>query len=154
MKVKICGIKNIEAARHAVESGADAIGFVFADSNRKLTPIEAKKMIEALPEGVWKVGVFVNEEIDTVKKVVHEAGLTHIQLHGVENPDNFLEIGLPIIKSTAVKSKADLGSLDSIKADYILLDSPPGKYQGGNGTSFDWNDVKGLAKPTSKIILA
>ncbi|HAQ08424.1 MAG TPA: phosphoribosylanthranilate isomerase, partial [Bacillus bacterium] len=70
MKVKICGIKNIEAARHAVESGADAIGFVFAESKRKLTAIEAKEIIDELPEGVWKVGVFVNEDIDSVKKIV------------------------------------------------------------------------------------
>ncbi|HAQ06231.1 MAG TPA: N-(5'-phosphoribosyl)anthranilate isomerase, partial [Bacillus bacterium] len=91
---------------------------------------------------------------DSVKKIVSEAGLTHIQLHGEENPDHYLEIGLPIIKSTAVKSKTDLDSLNAIKANYILLDSPPGKYQGGNGTSFDWNDAIGLAKPKPEIILA
>jgi phosphoribosylanthranilate isomerase len=154
LKVKICGIKSVEAARHAVESGADALGFVFAESKRKITSEDAKRIIEALPGDIWKVGVFVNENPQTIKKVSMTAGLTHIQLHGEESPDDYEEIGLPIIKSASIASNEDVKLIDSLKVPYILLDSPPGKYKGGNGSTFDWNAVEGLGNSKANIILA
>ncbi|MBS8264492.1 phosphoribosylanthranilate isomerase [Mesobacillus boroniphilus] len=154
MKVKICGIKTVEAASHAVEYGADALGFVFAESKRQITVFQAKKIIDELPEHVWKVGVFVNEDALIVKEIARTAGLTHIQLHGDENPSEYETIGLPLIRSQSVRSQEDLMKVETIKADYILLDSPPGKYRGGNGSSFDWEQAKLFGHLKSNIILA
>lgn len=154
MKVKMCGIKTIEAAKHAAQCGADALGFVFANSKRQITSSEAKNIIDALPEQVWKVGVFVNEKAAIVKQIAETAGLTHIQLHGDENPDDYKSIGLPLIKAVSVKSPEDLEKIDSIEADYILLDSPPADYRGGNGSSFEWNLAKAIGKSKTNIILA
>lgn len=154
MKVKICGIKSVEAARHAVESGADALGFVFAESKRKITSENAKRIIEALPGDIWKVGVFVNENPQMIRKTALTVGLTHIQLHGEENYYDYEEIGLPLIKSASVASNEDVKMIDSLNAPYILLDSPPGQYKGGNGSTFDWNAVEGLGNSKANIILA
>lgn len=154
MKVKVCGIRTVEAAQHAVQFGSDALGFVFAASKRKITALEAKKIIEELPELVWKVGVFVNENAAIIKQISQTAGLTHIQLHGDENPDDYRSIGLPLIKAVSVKSPEDLKKIDNIKADYILLDSPPAEYRGGNGSSFEWDLAKAIGNSKRNIILA
>lgn len=154
MKVKICGIRTVEAAQHAVQCGTDALGFVFADSKRKITALKAKKIIETLPENVWKVGVFVNEGASEIKQIAETAGLTHIQLHGDEVPDDYRSIGLPLIKGVSVQSPEDLEKIDTIKADYILLDSPPAEYRGGNGSSFEWDLAKAIGKSKTNIILA
>jgi phosphoribosylanthranilate isomerase len=154
LKVKICGIKSVEAARHAVESGADALGFVFAESKRKITSEDAKRIIDGLPPNIWKVGVFVNENPQTIKETALTVGLTHIQLHGEENHFDYEEIGLPLIKSASVASNDDVKLIESLNVPYILLDSLPGKYKGGNGSVFDWNTVKGLGDLKNNIILA
>jgi phosphoribosylanthranilate isomerase len=154
MKVKICGIRTMEASQYAVQSGTDALGFVFADSKRKITALEAKRIIEALPEHVWKVGVFVNEDAAEIKRIAETAGLTHIQLHGDEVPDDYRSIELPLIKAVSIESSEDLEKIDTIKADYILLDSPPAKYRGGNGSRFEWDLAKAIGKSKTNIILA
>jgi phosphoribosylanthranilate isomerase len=154
MKVKICGIKSVEAARRAVENGADALGFVFADSKRRLTFLQAQQIIAHVPAHVWKVGVFVNEDAALIKQIAETTGLTHIQLHGEENPDGYRSIGLPLIKAVSVKSLEDLREIDTINADYILLDSPPEEYRGGNGSSFEWDLAKAIGRSKSNIILA
>ncbi|HSA92921.1 MAG TPA: phosphoribosylanthranilate isomerase [Terriglobales bacterium] len=82
--IKICGTTNLEDARLAVDAGADALGFVFAESPRQVTPELAREIIPALPEGVEKVGVFVDETVDRMMEAANQVGLTAIQLHGDE----------------------------------------------------------------------
>lgn len=154
MKVKICGIKTAEAASHAVENGADALGFVFAKSKRKITVLQAQKIIADIPAHVWKVGVFVNEDAGAIQQIAETAGLTHIQLHGDEDPDDYRSFGLPLIKAVSVKSQGDLEKIDGIEAEFILLDSPPAEYQGGNGLSFEWDLANALKNSNTKVILA
>ncbi|KKK37777.1 N-(5'-phosphoribosyl)anthranilate isomerase [Mesobacillus campisalis] len=153
MKVKICGIKTAEAALHAAAAGADALGFVFAPSKRQITPGEAKAIIQELPEAVWKVGVFVNEPPEKVASIAELAGLTHIQLHGEESPGDYMKIGRPLIKAYSIRDKEDITIIDYETSDYVLLDSPPATYKGGNGMSFDWNVASG-AKRGRNVILA
>jgi phosphoribosylanthranilate isomerase len=153
MKVKICGLKSVDAALQAAEEGADALGFVFAQSKRQITAEKAREIINELPDDVWKVGVFVNESPEMVKEIADKAGLTHIQLHGEEVPADYKEIGRPIIKSLSVRTDADIKKLQSISADFILLDSPPGLYQGGNGTRFNW-ELAASIENNDRIILA
>ncbi|WP_246629067.1 phosphoribosylanthranilate isomerase [Mesobacillus maritimus] len=153
MKVKICGIKSVEMALHAVHAGADAIGFVFAPSKREITPAKAKEIILELPEETWKVGVFVDESPEKIAKIADAVGLTHIQLHGEEHVSLYLEHGKPVIKSVSVRSEADIEKVRDVKADYILLDSPPSLYKGGNGTSFNWSLATKL-EGTKNVLLA
>jgi phosphoribosylanthranilate isomerase len=153
MKVKICGIKSVEMALHAVCAGADALGFVFAPSKREITPAKAKEIILELPEETWKVGVFVDESPEKIAEIADVVGLTHIQLHGEEHVSLYMEHGKPVIKSVSVRSEADIEKVRDVKADYILLDSPPSLYKGGNGTSFNWSLATKL-EGTKNVLLA
>ncbi|MGA9226943.1 MAG: phosphoribosylanthranilate isomerase [Mesobacillus sp.] len=154
MKVKICGIKSLEAAKYAVEQGADAIGFVFAKSKRKITSMGAREIINELPAAVWKVGVFVNEDAETILQTAKTAGLTHIQLHGDEKMEPYKKIDIPIIRSVSVSSGEDLTRIKTLKTEFVLLDSPPEKFYGGNGMSFDWDLAEGIGASRQNVILA
>jgi phosphoribosylanthranilate isomerase len=153
MKVKICGIKSMGVALHAVNEGADALGFVFAPSKREITPEHAKDIIKELPKETWKVGVFVNETPERISEIADAVGLTHIQLHGEEKVCLYKGTGKTLIKSVSVRSEADIAKVREVESDYILLDSPPGLYKGGNGTSFNWSLATKL-KASKNILLA
>ncbi|MGG0178451.1 phosphoribosylanthranilate isomerase [Gottfriedia acidiceleris] len=142
MKVKICGITDLKTAQSAIKAGADAIGFVFAESKRQIEITEAKKIIESLPDSVLKIGVFVNETKETLESIYEEVGLTHLQLHGDETPEFCRSLSFPVIKALRVQSKKDVEKIAEYDCDYILVDSPSGKYRGGNGTTFNWDLVK------------
>lgn len=138
MKVKICGITDIRAATIACEYGADAIGFVFAESKRKITPEQAKKIIEELPENVMKVGVFVNESIEVIENIAVYCGLTHVQLHGDEQNYHIKRLNIPSIKAVGVSSSEDIERAAEYETDFVLFDSPKEQFHGGNGKTFSW----------------
>ena len=154
MKVKICGITTKEAAACAVENGVNALGFVFAASKRKINAEQAKEIIKILPTNILKVGVFVNESKKNIEKIVNVSGINAIQLHGDETADFATDFSLPIIKAFSISSQADLQQVVSYPCDYALLDSPKGKYHGGNGIAFDWSILKDYDFGNKKIILA
>ncbi|MEH7391250.1 phosphoribosylanthranilate isomerase [Bacillus sp. JJ1503] len=154
MKVKICGIMDVETALKAIESGADALGFVFADSKRKINSDQAREIIKVIPDEVLKVGVFVNEDPDVIRKIVNEAGINVIQLHGDESPEYCSQFSVPVIKALSIESQEDLNQISQFSCDYYLLDSPKGKYRGGNGVTFDWNVLTGENLDGKKVILA
>ncbi|GIN88290.1 N-(5'-phosphoribosyl)anthranilate isomerase [Heyndrickxia sporothermodurans] len=149
--IKICGIKNFQAAQAAVESGADMIGFVFAESKRKVSPILAKQIVESVPVKVKKVGVFVDESLDTVTEISDFVGLDYIQLHGDETKEFAEVLNRPIIKAWSIQDKK---GVEHFPCDFYLIDSPRGKYNGGNGIAFDWTLVKDLPIDNRKLILA
>ncbi|MFB5194404.1 N-(5'-phosphoribosyl)anthranilate isomerase [Neobacillus sp. KR4-4] len=154
MKVKICGITDIETGVAAARYGADAIGFVFAESKRKVTIEKAQEIIAHLPNEVYKVGVFVNETRDEIEKIAASVGLTHIQLHGDETGGFSESLSLPVIKSISFQGNEGLAALADFPCEFILLDSPKGKYRGGNGTVFNWNEVDPHLIKNHNIILA
>ena len=82
MWIKICGNTSLEDAQMAVESGANALGFVFASSPRQVTEGQAGRIVSRLPAGVDTFGVFVDEDFATILRAVTECGLTGVQLHG------------------------------------------------------------------------
>jgi phosphoribosylanthranilate isomerase len=153
VKVKICGITDVETALEAVRAGADAIGFVFAESKRKMTRENAKEIALKLPPGVMKVGVFVNESKEVIESTVAEVGLEMVQLHGDEPPEFCNGFSVPVMKALSIETRDDLRKLDDFRCEYILLDSPKGKYRGGNGTKFDWRIAQEI-QSEKKIILA
>jgi phosphoribosylanthranilate isomerase len=153
MLVKICGIQTKGAADVAVKNGANLIGFVFAQSKRKIEPKEAAKIAKSIPDHVKKVGVFVNESIDKMIEIAEVVGLDYIQLHGDETADLARSIPYKIIKAISIDPKS-ISSITDFPCDFYLLDSPKGKYRGGNGKKFDWELVHQLTIDSNKILLA
>ncbi|PFF01394.1 phosphoribosylanthranilate isomerase [Bacillus thuringiensis] len=155
MKVKICGITDMETAKSACEYGADALGFVFAESKRKITPKRAKEIIQELPANVLKIGVFVNESVEVIQKIADECGLTHVQLHGDEDNYQIRRLNILCIKSLGVTSESDMKNAQRYETDYILFDSPKEKFHGGNGKTFSWELLGHMPKELrKKTILA
>lgn len=155
MKVKICGITDMETAKRVCEYGTDALGFVFAESKRKINPELAKEIIQELPANVLKVGVFVNESVEVIQKIADECGLTHVQLHGDEDNYQIRKLNIPSIKALGVTSEEDMKNAQTYEVDYILFDSPKEKFHGGNGKKFSWELLGHMPKELrSKTILA
>jgi phosphoribosylanthranilate isomerase len=143
--VKICGITNAGDARAAADAGADAVGFVFAESPRHVSVEEARRISLALPENIIRVGVFVDEEPAEILRISHEVGLDLAQLHGDETPEVVTAIrqgGVKVMKALRVESAASLEALDESEADLILLDSHSERARGGTGQRFDWEVAK------------
>jgi phosphoribosylanthranilate isomerase len=151
MLVKICGITSTEMAKKVAEAGADMIGFVFAPSKRQITLKEAAIITRALPPSVKTVGVFVNESIAKMQAISELTGLDYIQLHGDEAPSVAKKLRTKVIKSFPADSLCSKIK-ETRHYDFILIDSPAGKYRGGNGRTFDWKLAKNV--PKQNVILA
>ncbi len=145
MMVKICGITNRGDALAAVDGGASALGFNFyPPSPRYIAPEPAQAILAALPAGILKVGVFVNQAAAAVASLAGQLGLDIVQLHGdsIEIP-----AGLRVWRSVAVAPGFDVASLDELPAEAFLLDAPSGSVYGGTGRSFDWSLARGARRP-------
>ena len=109
IKIKICGITNLEDAEVAVEAGADALGFVFyAKSPRSIEPAVAQRIIAQLPPFVLPVGVFVNHDRETIRNVFDECGLAFAQLHGDETPTFCESLGRPVLRALRLRDRGSL----------------------------------------------
>jgi phosphoribosylanthranilate isomerase len=142
---KVCGITNPGDARVAADAGADAIGLIFAESPRRVDIEEAQKINIALPDGVLKVGVFVDVDPEEVLRIAREVGLDLAQLHGDETPEAVAAIrsaGIPVMKALRVRNAEALADIQSYVADLFMLDAWSARARGGTGETFDW----GLAK--------
>ncbi len=145
IRVKICGITRVEDALVAVRSGADAIGFVFARSPRKIAIEEARAISAAVGPWVSTVGVFVNEKPSTILRIASRCKLSALQLHGDEKPSHVRALKsapFKIVKAFRVGENFDLDQLAAYPVDAFLLDAfVAGKY-GGTGKVFDWSILK------------
>jgi phosphoribosylanthranilate isomerase len=141
VKVKICGITNYQDAYNAVKLGVHALGFIFAPSPRKITPEKAREIICAISPFVKTVGVFVNEDPDTIRKIIQFCGLDLVQLHGDESPDLCHELMPYSIKAFRPKNEDSLSSIrpyvGRIRA--LLFDTYSEEKRGGTGKTFDWD---------------
>ena len=145
--VKICGITDAGDARVAADAGADAVGLVFAESPRRVGVEEARRVSEALPENVIRVGVFVDAEPAENLRISREVGLDLAQLHGDETPGAVTalrEAGVKVMKALRVQSAASLEALEEYEADLFLLDAHSARARGGTGERFDWGAAKSL----------
>jgi len=148
VKVKICGITNVEDALAAIEMGADLIGFNFyPQSKRYVTPDQARAIIDKLPTFVDIAGIFVNAAGEHVRAVAKMCSLNWVQLHGDETPE-YCEalrwISAKVIKAIRVKDVADIERANDYYTDAILLDAFHPEEYGGTGQKFDWNLVRRL----------
>src|SRR5437868_994960 len=153
--IKICGTTNLEDALASVEAGADALGFVFAPSPRRISPRDVGRITAALPSSVEKIGVFVNQSLELVLDTVEKAGLTGVQLHGEEDRRYARQLRksndqLRVIKTISMreagegrgKALAIAGEKDSgDNFGALLLESGGNARRGGSGTAFDWQEA-------------
>ncbi|MDD5094034.1 MAG: phosphoribosylanthranilate isomerase [Dehalococcoidia bacterium] len=126
VRIKICGITNIEDAMAAVEFGADALGFVFAPSPRQVTPEQVRAITDQLPPFVTKVGVFVDSVLSEVKEVMSLCNLDIAQLHGSE-PSDFCEALFPrVIKVFTPESLPQREELKRYRVAAFMIDKEKG----------------------------
>jgi phosphoribosylanthranilate isomerase len=158
--VKICGITNLEDALVATEAGADFLGFVFyPKSPRCVSPEQAHRIVDVVRRSslpVSLVGVFVDEEPDTVCHIASRCGLDYAQLHGAEPPEMvtaLMERGLRVVKAFRVRDGASLVEIEHYQATAYLLDAYVPGQPGGTGHTFDWK-LAVQAKEYGPIILA
>lgn len=159
VKVKICGITNIEDARLALQLGADMLGFNFYEkSPRYIAPQEARRLIDELPEGAENVGVFVNMEDYRVDEHIDLLGLGAAQLHGDEDADFVSSLrrytDATIIKAFRVGPGFSVELIRDSPADSILLDAFAQGQYGGTGERFGWSIATDAAKLRPELIMA
>jgi phosphoribosylanthranilate isomerase len=151
VKVKICGITNLEDALYAANQGADALGFLFyKKSPRYIKPERARIIIQQLPKCVKRVGVFVNAGEGTVGRIGRNLKLDMLQFHGNESA-NFCQRfrDFKVIKAFRVKGKINAKDLSRYDVWAFLFDSFVKNKFGGTGRNFDWqllNSLKALEK--------
>jgi len=158
VEIKICGINTKESA--VASRGAKYLGFVFCeDSPRFIQPDVVKRIIPYLSMSQKKVGLFVNEKIDLIKKITLDLELDMIQLHGDEDESFIRKLKLltnrKIIKAVPIKTVKDIKISEEFKnfCDMILFDTKTNNQFGGTGTSFDWKLLKNF-KTSKKWMLA
>lgn len=158
MRVKFCGVTNLEDAREAASLGAWAIGLNhFPESPRYCQPDAALEISAALKRQLEIVGLFVNPTLDEVATAAENESLTMVQLHGDEGAAFCREVarrtGCKVIKALPVRDSADvLQAAEAYRTDFHLLDAyEPGK-AGGTGASFDWTLLAGRRSEVPLIL--
>ncbi len=150
MFVKICGITNVKDALDAIELGADAVGFLFTESPRKISVSKASEIVKQLPANFLTIGVFRDQEAREVIDTVREVGLLGAQMHGRESVAEVAEV---IEHVRWVAKSVIAGSQEALKADefgtsMILVDSA----HPGTGTSYDLNLLQQIPKALRLIL--
>jgi phosphoribosylanthranilate isomerase len=154
LRVKICGITNIEDARYASACGADALGFVFyPGSPRFIDPDLARRIIAELPPLVTVVGLFVNEAPARIRELVDLCGLDTVQLHGDEKPEYCNYPPCRVIKALRLKNQMPEGLFASYPVSALLLDAYVPEQFGGTGQRCDWQQAATVAAQ-HRVILA
>ena len=156
VRIKICGITNLEDALLAAELGADALGFIFyPPSPRSIEPEAAKNIIAQLPPFVTTVGVFVDEAAATVKELAATVGLDWLQMHGKETPEYCRSLERRVIKAFRIRGENSLTGLAAYQGvvQALLLDTYKKGQVGGTGETFNW-DLAREARKYGPIILA
>lgn len=150
-KIKICGLTRVQDIEYVNEALPDYIGFVFAESRRKISPDAALQLKNLLNPKIKAVGVFVNESINTISSICNAGIIDIVQLHGDEDKKYIASlhkyIDNPVIKALKVKGSDSLEKAEHFNCDFLLLDSFSDKEYGGTGKPFDWELVKSINKP-------
>jgi phosphoribosylanthranilate isomerase len=154
VKIKICGITNLEDAMAAAELGVDALGFNFyKKSPRYIDPQKAAEIIAQLPPFIMPVGIFVNEREEKIRDAMFTTGIKVLQFHGDERPEFCDRFATRVIKAFQVKDKESLKHMVHYHVSALLLDSYREGVRGGTGVTFDWH-LAVVAKTFGRVILA
>ena len=159
VKAKICGINSADAMRAAIDGGADFVGLVFyPPSPRAVSIARAAELARLAPDGIVKVGLFVDMDDAGLSEILASVALDLLQLHGAESPDRVRAVrklaGRPVMKAVKVAGRADIAAAGEFldAADRLLFDAkaPPGMkgaLPGGNALVFDWTLLAGRNWP-------
>ncbi len=158
VKIKICGITNVEDAKVAVAAGADALGFVmYRKSPRFVEAAMVRRIVAGLPPFVLPVGVFVNEEPGLVRSLLDDCGLALAQLHGDETALYCQDLGRPVLKALRLKDRGTFLALAEFQGRAnvrgVLIDAFSNQAYGGTGQTVDWTLAQEAAQSTP-IVLA
>jgi phosphoribosylanthranilate isomerase len=155
VRVKVCGLTRLDDAERAVESGADAIGFVlWPRSPRHIAVAAAAAIARRLAPFVTRVGVFVNASVGDVESAVRDIGLDAVQLHGDESAMTYAQVGARLIKAVApMTDEETAGALNQPAEVTLLVDAADMTSRGGTGRQADWTRAAALAR-VRPIILA
>jgi phosphoribosylanthranilate isomerase len=157
LKIKICGITNQEDADIAIQEGADALGFVFyPQSPRYVQPAVAQHIIASLPPFVVPVGVFVNQDLDMVKRVFDDCGLALAQLHGDESPGFCESLHRPVLRAIRLRGRSSFLALAEWKGRIgvrgFIVDTFSDTAYGGTGHTTDWSLAAEVAKAAPMLL--
>lgn len=153
-KIKICGMTNIDDVQVAVDAGADMIGLIFyPPSPRYVSPRHAQRIVARLPASCIAVGVFVNEDIETITTIAAEAGVQVVQLHGTESPEVCRQLPWPVFKAFRFTAEVRPEMMQDYQVKAFLIEGFHAGYYGGSGTLADWRQTATLHK-YGRIILA
>ncbi len=152
-RIKVCGITCGEDAMQAVDLGVNALGFIFAESPRKVSPIVVREITESVPAFVCKVGVFVDEELRVVEELSSYCGLDMVQLHGSESPEYLDALSIPAVKVFRVRDHGVLQQIPAYNTTCFLLDAWDEEKMGGTGKRFDWAVAREACR-LGKVILS
>ena len=150
-KIKICGLTRLQDIEFVNEALPDFIGFVFANSRRRVSINTAFQLKNSLDYRIKAVGVFVNENISVIKQLCQSNIIDYVQLHGDED-EKYLrnlsqQISKPIIKAIRVKDLSTIIAAQQLSCEFLLLDTFSDKEYGGTGKTFDWSLAGGVVKP-------
>lgn len=152
VKLKVCGITELEDARYLAGAGANYLGFIQHDESPRYAPPSLASDIIQWVHGPKPVGVFVNDGASVINEAVDEAGFELAQLHGQEPPYVVEQVDCPVIKAIHVRHDASSGQLRTLferykdLTDYFLLDTHDSSVWGGTGESFNWRMARELAQ--------
>ncbi len=151
LRLKVCGITELEDARYLAGAGVDYLGFVQHEESPRYAPPSLAGDIVEWVHGPSPVGVFVNDGASQINTAVEEAGFEMAQLHGQEPPHVVEQVDCPVIKAVHVRHDASSDQLRTLferyedTADYVLLDTHDSRVWGGTGESFNWRMARELA---------
>jgi phosphoribosylanthranilate isomerase len=155
IRVKICGIQDEATALVAAEAGANAVGLIFAPSRRQVGTARARRISDALPPFVSRVGVVVNEPLERLRTIIDESRLDTVQLHGDETPEYCAAVralGVTVIKAVPVAGPLDVDRLRALPVASVLLDTHRPGQRGGTGEPFEWRYAAPVARAMSVIL--
>ena len=153
MFLKICGITRHDDARHAVEEGATALGFVFWPGSPRHVSVDlAEEIISKLPRGITAVGVFVNEPVTGIRDVIARTGIHTVQLHGDESPEYAHLLTCPLMRAVGVDAVEDVCAAWPESVTFLVDGADPVR-RGGTGVVTDWNGAAKLAR-RRRVVLA
>ncbi len=154
IKIKICGITNLDDAMAAANAGADALGFNFyKKSPRYIEPEKAAEIIAQLPPFILPIAIFVNEREERIREILAKTCIQGVQFHGDETPEFCQRFGNRVIKAFPMKDKESIKHMAHYRVAAYLLDSYREGLRGGTGATFDWH-LAIVAKTFGRIILA
>ncbi|MDE6529788.1 MAG: phosphoribosylanthranilate isomerase [Lachnospiraceae bacterium] len=156
VKIKICGIKRIEDVYYVNQYLPDYIGFVYADTRRKVSQETASLLVKELDPRIQKVGVFVRQEIGLLTEALASGTVDYLQLHGDEDAayeealfESLIQHGIDnpqerCIKACRIRGAEDFQRISETKCSRLLLDTYSQTLPGGTGEHFNWDLIQGI----------